>query len=64
MRLVSRPDPAMLDYGSPFGLLETYDGRQWGTVCDHRFDQMDADVVCQQLGYSRAYKYGNVNTLG
>ena len=31
-------------------------------VCD--FDQTTADVVCRQLGYKRAYKYGDVEKLG
>ena len=65
MRLVSnRTELDSYNPGSPFGLLEIYHDGQWGTVYDYGFDQTDADVVCQQLGYNRAYRYGNVRDLG
>jgi hypothetical protein len=37
------------------GRVEICDGdtQEWGTICDVSWSNLDASVVCQQLGYSR-----------
>lgn len=41
------------------GLVEIYCLRQWGTINRDGFDQLDADTLCKQLGYTEASAYNH-----
>ena len=41
------------------GRVEICYSRVWETVCDYGWDQVDAIVVCRQLGYQRALPTNN-----
>ena len=39
---------------SSYGRVEIYQGNEWGSVCGRDINQVAADTVCRQLGYTGA----------
>lgn len=54
LRLVRR---SITDSTFTSGRLEIFINGEWGTICDDSFDRVDADVACQELGFSTSVSY-------
>ena len=40
-----------------YGRVEVCVNNQWGTICDNGWTNLNAQVVCEQLGYGNLRKY-------
>ena len=41
-------------YGGNKGRLEIYHDGVWGSICDDRFNMVEAHVACREMGYAEA----------
>lgn len=39
--------------------MQVYYNNIWGSVCDHMWDEKDADVVCRMVGYTGSTQPNN-----
>ena len=53
VRLVNSNNNTVSQYE---GRIEIFHNGTWGTICDHDWDQVDAQVACRMLGFSGALR--------
>ena len=58
VRLMDGNQPSTMD-----GRVELCISNTYGTVCNDRWDKLDAGVVCRQLGYNASSKFFAMNML-
>ena len=46
------------------GRVEIFYDNEWGTICDENWQEINANVVCKQLGYERALTFSNYTDIG
>ena len=46
------------------GRVEVFHSGQWGTVCDDHWSEIDANIVCQELGFTRAISASGFSIFG
>ena len=46
------------------GRVEVFHRGSWGTVCDDHWSEIDADIVCQELGFVQAISAPHFSTFG
>ncbi|XP_077977747.1 uncharacterized protein LOC144433313 [Glandiceps talaboti] len=52
VNLYCKPPIRFIGGGVPYaGRVDIYLDREWGTICDIGWDDIDAEVVCTELGY-------------
>ncbi len=65
MRLVSTNGRTS---GLSSGLLQIFINNEWGTVCDRSFsgtfEKTEADVACNQLGFSESNAFNRASQVG
>ena len=56
MRLVGGSRPSE-------GRVEVFYRGEWGTICHNHWSVDDANVVCRELGFARAYSFPDFSTF-